>query len=400
LINSLAPVLVVAPEVTFPTRSGGDISIERVARHLSTHAEFVDLVSCQSIRRYQNAEVKTETAYVNQLRGALPAALRTLLYRSHYLHERFHTPSALRAIGRQFHQETYGMVLASFLVTLAELPEADRFFTVWTHNDEFKWCENIASNPLTGLVGRQSASWLRRQVPILAKKAVFLHVTEKDSQAYEKHVPGHRHLITGIGTDLDECSQWEGTPSDGPVILSFVGSLGVKMARDALSHFQEQFEPKLRAEFGPRLRIRVVGSQPGKEVTKICQAPGWELHPDVTDHELARLMRQSTFTILPFAYSTGIKLKLFRSLGNGTPFLSTNIARPESFSVPPGCCFSDQPGDWVATVRSWLARTDQPALRQQLYTMAKSYSWPAIVENLVTALAPFQSALNRPPRQP
>ena len=384
---TLKPVLVVAPHLCFPARNGSDIYQERVARHLSSHAEYVDLVACQVVRRYRNLEIETETHFDNQMRSKTAAALRTLFFRSHYYAERFNTAAVVAAVRNQTGSTDYATIIASYLTTLATLPAPGQGQSrlVCTHNDEFKWFEDIirtAGNPLTRQVASFSLKWLKRKVPALVKSAVMVHVSTADWQGFDQVAPGHRHLVVSLGTDIDSLPQW---PTDGgseKIKLTFMATLGVKMATDALQHFRESFEPKLRAAFGANLEIRVVGSKPAPSVIELCRLAGWQLFPDVAEPDFVRLLHESTFTLLPFPYSTGIKLKLIRSLGGGIPFLSTTASRPPHFPVLPGCCFSDDVADWVAAIKTWQESRGHAEARREMLAVAQAYSWPAVVAKL------------------
>ena len=395
--NILQPVLVVAPHMVLPVRNGSDISLERVARYLSRFAPHVDLIGSETIRRYRLAELESERHFGGGLRPKSGAALRTLLLRSHYYKERFNTPAIQQSVREHMAGGGYSTVLASYLTTLTVLPPArtGELRLAWTHNDEFKWYEDIvrtARNPLTRMVARQSLKWLSGEVPQLAAQAVFLHVSKADAGGFERVVPKHRHLVVSVGTDIDPVSQWPDFQADGPVILSFMATLGVKMAMDALDHFRTRFEPTLRAAFGSKLEIRIIGSQPAPAVVELCRTAGWKLFPDVPEDDFTRLLNESTFTLLPFAYATGIKLKLIRSLGGGVPFLSTTASQPSGFPVLPGCCFSDAPSDWCAAIKAWQNNPDRFGARQQMLVHARSYSWPAVVAELAAQLQKLKSS--------
>lgn len=382
------PVLVVAPHLRFPAYNGGDISIERVARHLSRRAEYVDLLTCSTVRRYRNGEKIAERSYRNRLRPKPLAGLRSIVFRSHYLHERFHTSGAATEIRKLICEGgPYGTVLASFLVTLNALPpDAAALRLVWTHNDEMKWFADIAAashNPLVRLSAASSLAWLHRTIPRLAGNTVFLHVTEADRAGYDSIAPGHRCVVTSVGTDLDNDVDWRAHASNDVITLSFVSALGVAIAADALRHFHAVFEPPLRQALGPRLRIRIIGSNPSAAIQRLCANAGWELHANVGDEKLSQLFNETTFTILPFAYSTGIKLKLIRSIGSGVPFLSTRASQVAGFVTPPGCCFSDDPADWLSAIVAWCERQDTLKVRRALFALAREHSWPAVVDRLV-----------------
>jgi hypothetical protein len=256
---------------------------------------------------------------------------------------------------------------------------------VMTHNDELKWYEDIAqasSNPLARLVARQSIAWLEKEVPRLSRKSLFVHVSEYDRAGYDRLVPGHRHVIAGIGTDIS--ARLTPAPQEtGRVTLSFVSALGVKVGADALSHFHTHFEPALRQAFGSHLTIQIIGSQPTPQIEQLCAGNQWQLFPNVSDERLEELLAATTFTLLPFPYSTGVKLKLFRSLGSGIPFLSTKASEPAGFDRPPFCCFSDEPAVWVETIRQYQAAPEPDKIREELLQIGQTYSWPSVVGRLV-----------------
>lgn len=388
------PVVVVAPHLIHPAVSGGDILLERVARYLSQHAPFIDLIGCNSVRRYRAAEVEREESFTNRFRPKWKAAVRTLVYRSHYLHERFNTHSIRRIVGEQLAKEHYGIILASYLTSVPLLahPIDARCF-VLTQNDEFKWFEDLgqtSGNFISRAVARLSLQWLYREVPRLASQAVFIHVSENDRDGFERVVPGHRHLIISVGTDLDAPKDWHSVSQSSRVIISYIGSLGVRMALDALKHFHDRFESFLRSSFDPELVIRIIGSNPLPQIRNLCRENGWQLHADVSDDQFSKLLSESTFSLLPFAYATGAKLKLIRSLGSGVPFLSTLAAQPQGFLTPPGCCFSDDPRSWVSAIRAWRAQVDVDSARQQLFTIAEDYSWPVVVSKIAELIHSFQ----------
>lgn len=384
--------LFVAPHLLHPARNGADISIERYARFVSLHCDFVDLVGCNSVRRYRGAEIESERTFPNRLRPRSLAGVRTLLLRSHYLKERFNTRAVAAVVSSQLSAEEYGLVLASFISTVPLIKEsgsAPRLF-VWTHNDELKWFSDLSKTSPSWpgrAVAEQSMRWLKRATPAIAQRAKLLHVSELDRDGFDQIVQGHSNMVVPIGTDIDPIVSPSADSTNGEVVLTFVGSLGVRMATDALQHFRRHFEDALRKAFNSRLLIRIVGSTPTKAVVDLCVSSGWKLHADVGDSELARLIQESTFTFLPFSYSNGVKLKLVRSLGSGVPFLATNVTRPDGFETPPGCCFSDDPGTWVSTVQQWLARGDTQAVRHELRdNTAARHSWPAAVGDFMRKL--------------
>ena len=390
-ITSKSPVLVIAPHLTFPCWNGADILIERTARHLSNHAAFVDLIGCSTVTRYSAGGQVSQSIQEGKLRPKWLAALRALLFRSHYFREKFNTPAVTRVVQRLLSAENYTAIFVSYLTTVLVLPErrpGTRLY-VWTHNDEFKWFNDIrlnAGSRLTRAVARQSCDWLTAQIGRLTTDAILLHVSETDRAAYEALLPGHPAVVTMVGTDLPPNASWREGDSGSPIVLTFLSSLGVQMAADALLYFRHEIMPSLIGKYGRRLQIQVAGSNPTDKVRQLCVQAGWALRQNLSDDEITAVLHETTFTILPFPYANGVKLKLLRSLGSGVPFLATAVCRPADFPVPEGCCFASNTEDWSAAIAHWLDTCDRAAARKEMITLAEYYSWPNVVSRMLCSI--------------
>jgi hypothetical protein len=387
----LRPVLVVAPHLCLPARNGADILVERLSRNLSWHSDDVELIGSDFHCFYNRGKITRQTRFENSLFGKPLGAVLTLVRGSHYLLERFNTPRYMSYLGSHVDWTRFGTILASFLTTRQMLPRvsAQQRLLVLTHNDEMKWFGDRVKaerNFVARKVAMNSLKWLNRNTVRLTEGATLIHVSEADRAGYARLAPNHNSFLFPIGTDLDESPQWPTFGFDDRVILSFIGALSVQMASDALHHFRAVLLPGLQAAFREKLVVRVVGSGPSSEVKKLARQTGWELHADVSDEQLARLLRESTFTILPFPYATGVKLKLMRSLGSGVPYLATLAAGRPDMIVPAGCCCSDSGADWVGAINDWRNSAEKAHLRAGLLKLAREHSWAASTARLVTAL--------------
>ena len=125
-----------------------------------------------------------------------------------------------------------------------------------------------------------------------------------------------------------------------------------------LDYFAKQYAPALRERFGDALSVNVVGSSPSRQVQALCEQQGWALHPDVTEEEMDRHFRSATFSLLPFAYATGAKLKLLKS--PRTERLSTpqRVEAQWDLVVAPSLMRLALPMGWsvIETGRTGLAR--------------------------------------------
>jgi hypothetical protein len=386
-----APVLVLAPHLTYPVRNGADISLDRISAALSQFVPYVDLVAADQVLRYQQGQPVQQVAFANRPRSRAAAVVRTVIRQSHFLLEKFITRAYTAQALEYLDNKAYGYVLNSYLVTTVLQPgttPSDRFQMIWTHNDEFRWFEDFgsSSNPGIRWVARISLRWLHRFFAANRKAFLCLHVTEQDRSGYARHYPDHQSHIIPIGVELARQPAPPLPPGTAPVSLLFVGALGVRMNLDALVHFSVQYEPALRACFKDGLQVHIAGSNPSPAVEALCRSRRWVLHANVSDEALAELFRRSTFSILPFPYATGAKLKLLHSLAHGVPFLATYALTAQSDLAPPPCLLSDDPRDWVDRLLAVQTRGIDLATRQRLIQVAGQHSWEASARTLFQAM--------------
>ena len=336
-----------APHLVWPARNGADITLDQLGQRFSHKLPFVDIVGAREVARYQNGEITARRAFDTRLRSRSEAGLRTLLGRSHYYAAKFLTRGFRRVAREYLADARYRAVLYSYLTTaLLARPNDPRPQLVWSHNDEFRWFQDLAAQAPSRLgqhVARASERWLHRFMARAGKRFVFLHVTQDDADGWEQHVPHHRYRVIPIGVALRQIAPPR-APDALPRLL-FVGSLGVRMNLDALRHFATRYEPALRARFGEALRVDIAGSSPLPDVHRLCTDHGWALHADVEEAQLDALYGEATFSLLPFAYATGAKLKLLKSLAYGVPFLATTSVQAQAdLAVPPSLIDDDRRG--------------------------------------------------------
>lgn len=389
------PCLVLAPHLEYPLRNGADILIDRRWSAFSRFVPFVDIVGRETIVRYRQGKPSERWRFRNQRIAPSVAAMKALLKNGHYLHEKLVTSAFRREAQARAARESYGTLVFSLICTSSlwsDLAHRGGLACVETHNDEIKWFSDMrrhASNPLTRMVARASEAWLLRHLRHDSRQFVYLHVSAGDQEGYAKRSLCPRSLVAPAGVELPDPDL--GAPprniARSPLVLTFLGSLSVKINRDALRHFADRYFPGLKETFGPELVVRVIGSSPNSLVRKLCTRHGWELFPDVSDSELSTLLFETSFAILPFEYSTGLKLKLLVALSHGVPVLCTSVAA-QMPNLPPVCLVSDNPQDWVdhvSTVRK--CGIISPTDRRALLALARSFSWDAIAKSLRDRLA-------------
>lgn len=373
--------LLLAPHLEYPPRNGADVTHVELAGGLSTLFPEVVLVAASEVATYSHGHLTDRYSYANRMRSKVTAAARTVVRRTHYFLEKFVTPDFAQEALRYLENPAYGTVLHSYLTTatLASLPDLDRTHLVWTHNDEFRWFEDLrreTRSPVVKAVASSSIRWIQRYLGEHRADLTLLHVTEEDRAGWAKYFPKHRGHVVPIGVVLRPHPAPPLEPGSS-IRLLFVGSLSTRMNYDALVHFADRFWPVLKDRFGAEMAMTVVGSQPLEEVQQLAERAGWSLRPDVSDEELDRLFESATFSILPFSYATGAKLKLLKSLSYGVPVLATEAVSARRDLAQDPSLFSDDPNEWATRIATVRAEGIDVSERRMLLGMTESHSWAA-----------------------
>lgn len=386
--NFDAPILVLAPHLLVPPRNGADLLVERSARHLSQIAPEVTVVGASGTLHYRSGELAGVESRGTKMRGRSLAAARTLAKRSHYFKEKFLTPGFRTAVAEELDTKRWGGVICSYLVTAEVMGECDLPTAAWTHNDEFLWFADLELNTDSRLgreVAKTSFEYLAKNAAAAAASVTLVHVTEADRDGFSRALGEHGSIVVPIGTDL-EVPLAPAIEAGQPPTLLFVGSLSVAMNADALEHFADRFLPSMTGTF-PAARIVVAGSNPSQRVVDLCTAHGWSLRPDLPDAELDALYEAATFTLMPFSYATGAKLKLLGSVAHGVPFLATGVLEFDDGLLVDPSVASDDPDVWVEAVTGVVEHGISQEQRRAITDAAEPYSWQRSVEMLVAGLS-------------
>ena len=392
--EALGPCLILAPHLMYPTRTGANILVDRMACALSAFTPYVDVIASDRIVRYRDGREVACRSFENRHRSKRAAALRVLARRSHFYIEKFTTPAFRREALALLRDPAYRTVISSYITTarlVAETPDlpAGRRHLIFTHNDEFKWFQDLrrtTANPLGKLAASFSERWLHGFFRRFARDFLFVHVTEEDREGFARYYPDHPSLIVPIGVELPPAPAAPLPPNAERLRLLFVGSLGVKMNRDALIHFARKYLPPLRARFGDTFEVIVAGSTPVPAVRVLCEEHGWRLHADVSDDALRRLYEQATFALLPFPYATGAKLKLLGALAHGVPFLATEAVRSQAEACVYPSLIDSDPAAWIDRIEAVRSAGISTEERTALRAVAERHSWHASARTLIEAL--------------
>jgi hypothetical protein len=105
--------------------------------------------------------------------------------------------------------------------------------------------------------------------------------------------------------------------------LVFLGSLSTPFNIESLIYFKDCISPILSKHTS--FNFHVCGSNPTKEVLNLVYENGWNLHQNLSDDELDLLLSKMTAGVLPFEYSQGVKLKIWKFFSLGLPVVGTSV---------------------------------------------------------------------------
>jgi glycosyltransferase involved in cell wall biosynthesis len=376
--------LFVCPHLFYPSMIGSDILIEKLAVHFSKQQVEVDVLGTNQVLYFRSGELAKIEQFSNSHRSKYMAFARSLLLKSHYSKEKFNTASFEQAFLNRVVLKKYTHILYSY-VSSYEYEKSLEYETesyIVSHNDEYKWFDNVikkTSSPLVMLVALFSKKYVKRFINKIKNKVVFLHVSLADCQGYQYVNGPHRYQLVPIGVDPVVNGKCEDAQVDSDCVsLVFVGSLGVDMNFDALKNFSETYLPALKKKYGDQLRITLLGSSPSRRVYALASRYGWELHANVSEHELNQRLCRADFSIMPFTYTAGVKLKMFKSLSCGLPFLSSQTLNDSAVERPPFCLFSDRPDEWITHIDQVKSISSKAIIREAIAKHMEPYTWEQV----------------------
>lgn len=385
------PCLVIAPHLLYPTRNGGDILIDRRWAEFSRFVPYVDIIGNCTVTRYIDGRMKAQRKFDNSSVSKREATVRTILGRSHYLLEKYLSDEFKTVSLKYLRDQEYSTIVFSLISTASlyeSLPKvAGRLYCVETQNDEIKWFENLMAssrNPAAKLAAFFSKRWLKSFLIKYSDAFLYVHVSVADREGYLQLLPHHRSIVAPVGVDIENIKHHWGP--DEKVRLVFIGSLSVRMNLDALGVFRDEFWPAMRDSFGDTVEVVVAGSNPSSGVKALCNESGFKLYPDVTNEKLQELFSSATFSILPFHYVTGGKLKLLKSLSYGVPFLSTLEMADQIDKLLFPCLTSNTPMEWVSRVAEVMKDGIGANAREELVEYSRRFSWHKIASGVVASL--------------
>ncbi len=318
-----------------------------------------------------------------------PRALTGLLAftrRGHYNEVKHCTQRWRKFVAPYLCDERFNVVYCSLVFTYPLIASyvGKRLLVIDTQNSEWEWYASFrkaTGNPLIKKVCDFSAARITQIMQQLPPQTIMAHVSESDAEAYRQHRPDLKHVVVPNGGDVSPRAQYPDYSSPKKRLL-FFASLHGKMSLDALRHFAERFWPVL----SDACEMVVAGANPSSAITALCSQHGWKLQVNLTEAEVDSVFEQTHYSVMPFFYGAGSKLKFFDAVTRGVPVLSTQAgACGQSSHLPTFVTVSDDPQVWRKVVGETTSLDSD--WKEQVVEFGNEYGWPAIARRLATELA-------------
>ncbi|MFN0130282.1 MAG: glycosyltransferase [Verrucomicrobiales bacterium] len=376
-------LLTVAPTSSHPPMMGDAKRIHRLARGFLRNGVSNVYVGKDFIYRCDEDVQQIAARKFREWPRAL-TGIEALLRCGHYNEVKHCTRRWLNFVRPHLANPAYNAVYCHFLFTYPLIASLirQRPLVIDTHNSEWEWYDSFAKssrNPLIGQVCRFSknrASAIMRELP---RGTLMAHVSESDAAAYRERRPDLSHIVVPNGGDLEPRQRTPNYQAPRKKLLFFASLYG-KMSYDALRHLATSFWPLLE----DHVDVIIAGAHPSGAIQELCREHDWELRENLTEEQVTAVFEEAHFSILPFTYGAGSKLKFFDACMRGVPVLSTTHGACGQDSPPAFATISDDPIAWRDRILSTMSLA--PDWRAQVEKFGETFNWTSIAGRMIGPL--------------
>lgn len=211
----------------------------------------------------------------------------------------------------------------SYFALKRELASVSGPIFIVTHNFDLdiynRWRGGGVAQNIAALL---SIGRYRRGIQMLPGNVRLASISQADSHAYSAIATQVRSLHFPAGAKSCAVVRY---PSECQRTLkfAFLGSLNTPFNIEGLQYLRDTIFPRFSASHD--VEIHIFGSNPESSVVNMIRQCGWQLHANLSDQELEDELVGMTAGILPFAYTQGTKVKVWKFLALGVPILGTSV---------------------------------------------------------------------------
>lgn len=177
---------------------------------------------------------------------------------------------------------------------------------------------------LARMAARLQQSMFRHfEALVMLKYDLLLFGQDEDlAAAASLGIPAHRLALMPNVIDTDQLAPSESEPQADNAVV-FVGAMTHHANIDAITHFQRQVWPLVRARV-PDAEWWIVGASPSEDIKRLSGCDGIRVFADVPD--VRPFIHKASAYIAPLRIGSGVKVKIMEALSLGKAIVATSTA--------------------------------------------------------------------------
>ena len=345
-------ILVIAPDLPFPVRAGGQMRMASLVRALAETAQVHVACTAPEIP-------ETTTAWASDLGLSIESLNPPRIPRSQLWARRVAMVLTASSLAhRRKLQPWFDQVYRRHRPDLVwlETPYLLRYALPWKAEvpllvDYWGTSDGARRAFLNSRGPYRLWSWLRwraargGEVRFAPRVPEIVCVSRLDGSYFEEIAPRSRiwPIPNGILDQAEPDPAALPTEQGGKMVLT--GDLSYEPNIDAALHFATEVLPLVRAEM-PEAEIHLVGRDPAPPVVALVREPGVRVVGEVPD--LSEAIARAALYVLPMRLGSGIRSKLFDVFPLGKAIVTTSVGA-EGLELHHGenCLIADSPGDFA-----------------------------------------------------
>jgi hypothetical protein len=242
---------------------------------------------------------------------------------------------------------------------------SNRKVIVRLHNVEYEYYHELAGSTrdsLKKIFYSLESRKLYKYESLIANKATFLTVNEKDTNTYKKEFNCKDIDFLPVFLPFQQVTAKTGKAT----FCLYQGNLSVPENEKAVIWLLENVFDNLDIE------IVIAGKNPSHYLKKIALKYKWvKLIANPSNDEMESLIENAHIHLLPSFNITGIKIKLLNALFNGR-FIITNQASVEGTDLEILCEIAETPTEYKAAIKALLTKPFTEEMLMQRNTILQS----------------------------
>lgn len=364
-------ILQVCKKFPYPLNDGESIAVTFLAAALRDLGHEVDLLSLNTTKHFVDLDSlppdfnfyrRVAATRLDNRVTPWNVAANLLFSRKSFHVSRFVNEAFRQRLIRMLKETSYDLVLletiilAPYIDTIRQ--HSDAKVVMRAHNVEHEIWVRVAANssPLRRLVLQKASHRLRKfELEAMNKPDLFVAISEPDLVKFRALGLRRPAIVTPIGIDAAAYLP-DDAAFDGPLRLSFIGSLDWLPNVEGLRWFLDKVWPALHARY-PNLEFHVAGKKAPPAIMGL-DLPGVTVHGEVAD--APAFTNAYPVMVVPLLAGSGIRAKIIEAMMLGRVVITTTIGL---LGIPAGhgheVLVADTVEDFVRAVDWCVAHPDE-----------------------------------------